>query len=155
MAALYQQLGRAGCDAGGKDVVGAADAAEEGIGGSVEISGPWLANIGLTLFTRRGLATVQFMIGQDLSDALLARMGSRALVCGGVLDAAHVADELIAEDHAAGVLSAPDARAWRTSELYTAGVVRAFAMLAGLGAVEDLGDFLPLDVDHGIGCARW
>jgi len=143
LAALYQQLGRAGRDAAGKELVGATDPAEDGTDSSGEISGPRPANMGLTLFTRRGLSTVQFMTGQDLSNALLARMGSRVLACGGVLDAVYVADELIAEDQAAGVLSAPDAQARRTSESYTAGVVRAFAALASLGAVEDLGDFPP------------
>lgn len=147
LAALYQQLGRAGRDSAGKDTAGAANPAEDGTandGRSLpEPLGPRPANVGLTLFTRRGLSAVQFMTGQDLPASLLARMGSRVLACGGLLDAARVADELIGEDLAAGTLSAADAQARRTAESYTAGVVRAFAALAGLGAVEDLGDFPP------------
>ena len=66
------------------------------------------------------------------------------LSCGGVLDAARVAERLIGEDLAAGRLAPQEAGQRRTLDTYTAGVVRAFAALAGLGAVTDLGDFPPL-----------
>ena len=48
------------------------------------------------------------------------------------------------EDLESGRLRPEEATKERTSEEYTAGVVRAFAALAELGAVTDLGDFPPL-----------
>jgi hypothetical protein len=75
--------------------------------------------------------------------SLLARMGRAVLHCRGVLDPPDLADRLIGEDLALGTLSAQEAASRRTAEAYTAGVVRAFAALAGLGAVIDLGDFPP------------
>jgi ATP-dependent DNA helicase RecQ len=48
------------------------------------------------------------------------------------------------EDVDAGRLSQEDAGKTRTSETYSAGVMRAFTALASLGAVDDLGDFPPL-----------
>ncbi len=141
LAALYQQLGRAGRDAAGRSVVGAADPAEGGAEGASP--GETAANTGLALSTGRGLRTVSFMTGQDLKPALLERMAAAVLSCGGVLDAAAVADRLVGEDLTAGRLSEADARSRHTTEEYTAGVVRAFAALAGLDAVTDLGDFPP------------
>lgn len=97
----------------------------------------------MALLTTRGLRTVQFMTASDLSGSLLSRMGRAVLACGPVLNATRVADILIGEDVASNVLSHDDAGKARTSEQYTAGVVRAFAALASLGAVDDLGDFPP------------
>ena len=153
LAALYQQLGRAGRDAAGWAVTGPEDpadatarpAASDRPGPdrpSPDEPGP--ANTGLALFTNRGLRMVAFMTGQDLPGPLLARMGRAVLDSRGVLDAVDVADGLIGQDLAAGVLTADEARSRRTTESYTAGVVRAFAALAGLGAVTDLGDFPPV-----------
>lgn len=70
-------------------------------------------------------------------------MGQAVLASGRVLDSARVADNLIGEDLAAGRLNTDDAAKSRTAEEYTAGVVRAFAALAQLRAVDDLGDFPP------------
>ncbi|MEY9937593.1 DEAD/DEAH box helicase [Streptacidiphilus sp. MAP5-3] len=100
-------------------------------------------NVGLALLTSRGLRTVNFMTAGDLSPALLARMGRAVLASDGVLDPVDVADQLIGQDLDAGRLSVDDARKSRTSDAYVAGVVRAFAALASLGALEDLGDFPP------------
>ena len=61
----------------------------------------------------------------------------------GVLDARKVADDLIGADMSAGLLSEDEARKSRTAEQYQSGVMRAFAALAALGTVEDLGDFPP------------
>ncbi|RSN33166.1 hypothetical protein DL990_14240 [Amycolatopsis sp. WAC 01416] len=122
LAALYQQIGRAGRDA------------------ATTSTDP---NLGLTLLTTQGLRTVAFMTANDLRKELLERMGQAVLASRGVLDAATVADELIGADIAAGVLSLDEARRSRTAENYQSGVVRAFAALAGLGAVVDLGDFPP------------
>ena len=125
LAALYQQIGRAGRDAAGTTV----------------IDGD--ANVGLALLTTRGLRTVAFMTGSDLRPSLLAGMGRAVLACRSVLDATEIADDLIGADLAAGYLTADDVRKSRTAEEYQAGVMRAFAALAALGAVDDLGDFPP------------
>lgn len=158
LAALYQQLGRAGRDAAGIRITGAGDPAEDGTdaisrartvsGSGADGNGAVLAvrpaNVGLTLMTTRGLRTVAWMTGQDLPAPLLARMGRAVLRCGGVLDAARVAETLLAQDLASGVLTEDQARSRYTQDTYATGVVRAFAALAGLGAVTDLGDFPPL-----------
>jgi ATP-dependent DNA helicase RecQ len=129
LSALYQQIGRAGRDAAGKP------APAEGSGAP--------ANVGLALLTGRGLRTVQWMTSTDLPGSLLTRMGRAVLGAGPVLNASRVADTLIGQDLASGALSADDAAKSRTTETYRAGVVRAFAALAALGAVRDLGDFPP------------
>ena len=104
-------------------------------------TGP-VANVGLALFTSRGLRTVSFMAASDLPMPLLVRMGEAVLAAGDTLDPSAVADELIGADVTAGRLTAQQAR--REHDNYRAGVVRAFAALAGLGAVTDHGDFPPL-----------
>jgi ATP-dependent DNA helicase RecQ len=139
LAALYQQIGRAGRDAAGKDVAGTDSA---GIGeppGGADRP----ANVGLALLTSRGLRTVAFMTASDLHVALLRRMGKAVLASRTILDPASVADALIGEDLAGGRLSLDEARNARTADTYAAGVVRTFAALASLGAVTDLGDFPP------------
>ncbi|WP_431913416.1 DEAD/DEAH box helicase [Nonomuraea jabiensis] len=124
LAALYQQIGRAGRDsAGGRGQ-------------------PETVNAGLALATNRGLRTAQFMTSKTVSASLERRMGAAVLSCAdGVLDASEIADRLIGEDLAAGRLDAVEARASRTHDEYADSVVRTFAALADLGAVEDLGDF--------------
>ncbi len=144
LAALYQHLGRAGRDAASKAVTGSADP-DEGWMPST-LSGERLkpTNTGLALLTRRGLRTVAFMTSQDLPATLLQRMAETVLSCGGVLDAPRAAERLIAQDLAAGRLTLQEAEQQRTLDTYSAGIIRAFAALAGLGAVTDLGDFPPL-----------
>jgi ATP-dependent DNA helicase RecQ len=144
LATLYQQLGRAGRDAAGKAIVGAADTDDGGVLSTQPYDRQLPANTGLALLTSRGLRTVRFMTGQDLPGPLLHRMAQAVLSCGGVLDATWAAEQLIREDLAAGRLTPKEAGQRRTLDTYTAGVVRAFATLAGLGAVTDLGDFPPL-----------
>ncbi|MGI8333688.1 DEAD/DEAH box helicase [Actinomadura scrupuli] len=167
LAALYQQIGRAGRDMAGKTVTGAempyaagtvklpvgtpeadGDAVTgtqtgDTVGGGPGGAAPQPANVGLALLTGRGLRTVAFMTGSDLPPALLERMGRAVLACRTVLDPTSVADALIGEDLAAGRLTPDEARKPRTADSYTAGVVRAFTGLAGLGMVADLGDFPP------------
>lgn len=143
LAALYQQLGRAGRDAASRAVTDPED--QDGArtaGVPAQESRP--ANTGLTLLTSRGLRTVAFMTGRDLDSALLRRMAHEVLGCDGVLDTASVAERLICEDLAAGRLSKQEAGQQRTVDTYVTGIVRAFAALAELGAVTDLGDFPPL-----------
>ncbi|WP_431897999.1 DEAD/DEAH box helicase [Nonomuraea sp. bgisy101] len=122
LAALYQQIGRAGRDGGA----------------------PGTVNAGLALATNRGLRTVQFMTDRNLSASLARRMA--VMVFGrhdGVLDIAATADQLIGEDLDAGRIDAAKARESRTQDEYAEGMARVFATLADLGAVEDLGDFPP------------
>ncbi len=141
LAALYQQLGRAGRDAASRATTGAdpEKAGSEPVGGGMAP-----ANTGLALRTRRGMRTVEFMTGQDLPGPLLNRMAQAVLSCGGVLDTGLVAERLIGEELQAGRLTRHEAGQQRTVETYSAGVVRAFAALAELGVVTDLGDFPPL-----------
>jgi RecQ family ATP-dependent DNA helicase len=142
LAALYQQLGRAGRDAASRATTGAdpeADSEPSAVGG-----GTVPVNTGLTLRTRRGMRTVDFMTGQDLPDSLLHRMAQAVLSCGGVLDTGLAAERLIGEELQAGRLTRQEAGQQRTAETYSAGVVRALAALAELGTVTDLGDFPPL-----------
>ncbi|WP_182659881.1 DEAD/DEAH box helicase [Streptomyces calidiresistens] len=127
LAALHQQLGRAGRDDAGREV-------EDGTP----------VNSGLALATSRGLRMVRFMTGQELSPSLLRRMGE--LVLGrhdGTLDPVRLADTLMEEDLATGVLSGSEIKDRYTRERYREGVMRAFGALADLGAVEDLGDHPP------------
>jgi ATP-dependent DNA helicase RecQ len=152
LAALYQQVGRAGRDAARTSVAGTASACADqpdptGTGEAIPVPDgdprQPSANVGLTLMTSRGLRTAAFMTGHDLPMSLLARMGSAVLVCGGVLDSRRIADDLMGADLDAGALTADEACKSRTAEQYQSGVMRAFAALAELGAVEDLGDFPP------------
>jgi RecQ family ATP-dependent DNA helicase len=144
LAAMYQQLGRAGRDAAGRRIAGAANPDCDGAPVTQPHDGQHSANTGLALLTSRGLRTVRFMTGQDLPGPLLHRMAQAVLSCSGVLDTAEAAERLVGEDVAAGRLTSQEAGQRRTLDTYTAGVVRALAALAGLGAVTDLGDFPPL-----------
>ncbi|QMU68456.1 DEAD/DEAH box helicase [Streptacidiphilus sp. P02-A3a] len=128
LAALYQQIGRAG-----------RDAANPGSGAGDEV-----ANTALALATGRGLRTVRFMTAQDLSPSLLRRMGRTVLRQRGSLDPVALAEELVAEDLAAGLLDEEEVRKGHVTDRYSGGVMRAFSALADLGAVVDLGDFPPV-----------
>ncbi|MFF8946707.1 DEAD/DEAH box helicase [Streptomyces sp. NPDC014864] len=127
LAALYQQLGRAGRDSAGKGTTG---------------DGP--VNSGLALATSRGLRLVRFMTGQELPSSLLRRMGALVLAQrDGTLDPVRLADVLMAQDAASGALSEAELDDRHTQERYQGGIMRAFSALADLGAVEDLGDHPP------------
>ena len=125
-----------------------ASTAAHGSGDSSAATGPATSpapNVGLALLTPRGLRTARFMTTTDLPAPLLTRMGQAVLdIRNGVLDPGTIADRLITEDVDAGRLSTDDAAKPRTSEQYSSGVVRTFAALVALGAVDDLGDFPPL-----------
>ncbi|MCC3769569.1 DEAD/DEAH box helicase [Streptomyces sp. UNOC14_S4] len=129
LAALYQQIGRAGRDSTGR---------------AAEKDGP--VNTALALATNRGLRTVRFMTGQDLPVPVLRRMGQAVLSARSSLDATAVAEDLMMEDVAAGVLNESELRSSHAVERYRTGVMRAFSALADLGAVTDLGDYPPLCV---------
>ncbi|MFB9905530.1 DEAD/DEAH box helicase [Allokutzneria oryzae] len=144
LAALYQQIGRAGRD-------GARATTSAGTSAPV--------NVGLALMTNRGLRTIRFMTTSSIPETLLERMGRAVLACDGVLDAVAVADGLIGEDLKSGLLSADEARRSRTSEKYQSTVMRAFAVLSERSLVADLGDFPPLCTVkagelHGVGIQR-
>jgi RecQ family ATP-dependent DNA helicase len=155
LAALYQQIGRAGRDAAGRALTGTDDAEKDAVDtitttgagtdtGNNEGIAAAVPSVGLTLMTTRSLRTAAWMSGQDLPRPLLVRMGRAVLTCGGILDAGAVADTLIAQDLTSGALNPAQACSRFTHETYTTGVVRAFAALATLNAVTDLGDFPPL-----------
>ncbi|WP_406002416.1 DEAD/DEAH box helicase [Streptomyces sp. NBC_00829] len=128
LAALYQQIGRAGRDGAGRDTEG---------------EGP--VNAALALATSRGLRTVRFMTGQDLPVPLLRRMGQTVLGRrGGSLNAAVLAESLMAGDAAVGTLDESEMRSAHTADRYRTGIMRAFSALADLGAITDLGDYPPL-----------
>ncbi|GHF26598.1 hypothetical protein GCM10010218_04360 [Streptomyces mashuensis] len=127
LAALYQQIGRAGRDSADR------------MTGEERPS-----NTGLALATSRGLRMVQFMTSQDLPVAVMRRMGQAVLRSQGSLDAGAVAEDLMSEDVATGVLDENDLRSRHTADRYRTGVMRAFSALADLGAVTDLGDYPPL-----------
>ncbi|CAL9292613.1 DEAD/DEAH box helicase [Streptomyces sp. SudanB52_2052] len=127
LAALYQQIGRAGRDSAGRETTG---------------EGP--VNSGLALATSRGLRMVRFMTGQELTPSLLRRMGALVLAQNdGTLDPERLADVLMAEDAATGALSESELEDRHTRERYQGGIMRAFGALADLGAVEDFGDHPP------------
>ncbi|WP_051966076.1 DEAD/DEAH box helicase [Kitasatospora mediocidica] len=128
LAALYQQIGRAG-----------RDGADQSPGTE---GGP--ANTALALATSRGMRTVRFMTAQDLSPSLLRRMGGAVLKQRGSLDPVALADILMAQDVAAGLLDEEEIRKGHVADRYSGGVMRAFSALADLGAVADLGDYPPL-----------
>ncbi|MFF2375170.1 DEAD/DEAH box helicase [Streptomyces xiamenensis] len=127
LAALYQQIGRAGRDSDARDLDDGAP-----------------ANTALALATSRGMRTVRFMTGQDLSPSLLRRMGEEVLRRRGSLDAAAVAEKLMAQDVEAGELDDQTLNNSNTVDRYRTGVVRAFSALADLGAITDLGDYPPV-----------
>lgn len=127
LAALYQQIGRAGRD---------------GAGRGTAVSGP--VNSGLALATSRGMRMVRFMTGQELPGALLRRMGDLVLAqLGGTLDPVRLAEILMTEDASTGALKETELQDRYTQDRYRSGVMRAFGALADLDAVEDLGDHPP------------
>lgn len=127
LAALYQQIGRAGRDSAGR---------------STTAEGP--VNAGLALATSRGLRMVRFMTGQELPQPLMRRMGSLILSQNGSsFDPLQLAELLMEQDLAEGVLTEQALDDRHEQERYRSGVMRAFSVLADLGAVSDLGDYPP------------
>jgi len=127
LAALYQQLGRAGRDQAGRR--------------PEQITA---RSYGLALGTGRGLRTVAWMTAQGLGAVTVRAIGQSVLAAArrtGVLDPDQVTDSCIAADLAAGRLSRDDARKTATVSQYRAVVIRAPAVLADAGVVDDGGDF--------------
>ncbi len=129
LAALYQQLGRAGRDAARK-VPGVDDVP---------------TNAAMALVTRRSWRTVTWMATQDIGVVTLHRLAERLLGAAGpgevvCVDAETVAIEQMLEDVAAGLLAEGALRSARVTETYASAVVRALAALGATGALDDLGD---------------
>lgn len=129
LAALYQQLGRAGRDSS-RRVPGVDDVP---------------TNAAMALVTQRSWRTVTWMATQDIGINTLRRLGDRLLRSAPVgsvaaVDAEDLGQTQMAEDHLAGRLSDAQLRSARVAETYTASVTRALAALATVGGLEDLGD---------------
>ncbi len=122
LAALYQQLGRAGRDRAVRPDEGEYTA-------------------GLTISYPRAQRTISFMTQQRVADDLLARICGRLLQVEEVFSARGLAQDLIDEDLAAGKLSGDEAMKEETLDTYQTGVLRVLAELSLRALVDDLGDF--------------
>ncbi|MHB8376253.1 MAG: DEAD/DEAH box helicase, partial [Dehalococcoidia bacterium] len=123
LAALYQQLGRAGRDR-------AARPAEPG---------PYTA--GLAISYPRAQRTISFMTQQRVADDLLARIAGKLLKQDEVFSSRSLAQDLIEEDLTSGKLKPDEAAKSETLDTYQTGVLRVLAELSLQGVVADLGDF--------------
>ena len=129
LAALYQQLGRAGRDSSRK-VPGIDDVP---------------TNAAMALVTHRSWRTVTWMATQDIGINTLRRLADRLLgaaATGAVaaVDPEAVAVEQLVEDVAAGRISEGALRSAQVAGEYSSAAVRALAALGLVGGVEDLGD---------------
>lgn len=123
LAALYQQLGRAGRDRAARP--------EEGGGYTA----------GLALMYPRADRTISFMTQQRVGDDLLARMAGLVLTSDSPLSAKELARTLIDEDLRHGKLRLDDAASEETLDTYATGVYRVVADLHQREVLDDLGDF--------------
>jgi len=119
LAALYQQLGRAGRD---------------GQGGA-----------GLALATASSFRTIVRMTRRRADEQLVLRTAALLLQSGPVLDLRAIAQRLMSEDLEAHRLSADDAARPETEDRYHIGAVRVLAELSSTDRLEDRGDF-PMEV---------
>lgn len=129
LAALYQQLGRAGRDSS-RRVPGVDDVP---------------LNAGMALVTPKAWRTVTWMASQDLALPTLRGFADRLLTAGAVgevvaVDADDVAAAQIADEVAAGRLGAGAVFSARLADKYRGGAVRALAALTVTGGLDDLGD---------------
>ena len=123
LAALYQQLGRAGRDRAARP----------------DTPGPFTA--GLAISYPRAQRTISFMTQQRIGDDLLARIAGRLLQVEVVFSSRELALDLIEEDIEAGALGSEAAAEEETLDTYQTGVLRVLAELSLQGVVSDLGDF--------------
>ncbi len=129
LAALYQQLGRAGRDSSGC------------VPGVNEVP----LNAAMALVTQRSWRTVTWMAAQDLGVGTLRRFADRLLDAAGVgvvaaLDIDDVAAAQIDEDIAAGRIGPRAVFSARVLDGYRAGVMRALTALSATSGIDDLGD---------------
>ncbi|MDP9357749.1 MAG: DEAD/DEAH box helicase [Chloroflexota bacterium] len=113
LAALYQQVGRAGRD--GRSA------------------------FGLMLATPRGFATIDFMTRSTLRRQLIDRIAERVLSSPPPLDMAGLAEEFVNEDLRTNLIEPREAK--HVAGQYQVYVARVFAELDAIDAIEDLGDF--------------
>jgi RecQ family ATP-dependent DNA helicase len=123
LAALYQQLGRAGRDR-------AAHPGEPG---------PYTAALAISY--PRAQRTSSFMTQRRVGDDLLARIAGKLLQTEPVFSARWLALDLIDEDRAAGRRTPEEAAREETIDTYETGVLRVLAELSLWGVVSDHGDF--------------
>lgn len=129
LAALYQQLGRAGRDCSGR------------VPGVAEVP----TNAAMALVTPRSWRTLNWMVTQDLYLSTLRRLADRILQASPARAVAHldleeVAADQIEEDIDAGRLRPGAAHSSRVAESYGGGALRVLSALGALGALEDHGD---------------
>jgi ATP-dependent DNA helicase RecQ len=129
LAALYQQLGRAGRDS------------SRLVPGVDEVP----TNAAMALVTQRSWRTVTWMATQDIGIATLHRLADRLLAAAAVGEIAGVDSEdlgqaQMVEDHLAGRISDNQLRSARVAESYSSAVTRALAALGTVAGIEDLGD---------------
>ncbi len=129
LAALYQQLGRAGRDSSRK-VPGIDDVP---------------TNAAMALVTHRAWRTVTWMATQDIGINTLRRLADRLLGAAAagevaVVDPEAVAAEQLVEDVAGGRIGEDALRSAQVAEEYSSAAVRALAALGSVGGVDDLGD---------------
>lgn len=123
LAALYQQLGRAGRDR----------AAKPGE------PGPYTAALAISY--PRAQRTISFMTQQRIGIDLLARIAGTLLQAPRVFSTHELALDLIKEDQGAGRLTAQEAAQEDTIDTYHSGVLRVLAELSLHRVVSDFGDF--------------
>jgi len=129
LAALYQQLGRAGRDSARL------------VPGTDEVS----LNAAMALVTQRSWSTATWMANQDLNINTLRGLGDRYLQgappgsCA-VMDPGDIAQAQIDADVDAHRLSENDRTRSRVADEYRSGAMRALAALSATGGLEDLGD---------------
>ena len=114
LAALYQQVGRAGRDGA--------------------------PATGLMLASRRAYGLLRFMTRRDLNTTRLARITGRLLLPAPHVSTLGIARDLVAEELAAGTARTRDAVHGLEDQIAVQ-VVRVLAELATVGCLEDLGDF--------------
>jgi RecQ family ATP-dependent DNA helicase len=129
LAALYQQLGRAGRDS------------TQQIPGSEDVT----LNAAIALITQRSWRTAAWMANQDLNVNTLRGLGDLFLAAAPMQSCAAVDPDDIAQVQIAADINAHRlAERARTSvqvaEEYRSGAMRALAALAVTGGLEDLGD---------------
>jgi len=123
LAALYQQLGRAGRDRAGR---------QDG-------EGPFTAALALSY--PRAQRTIDFMTAHQAPPELLARAAGKILAQDGVFSARRLAEELVAERLEAHCLGQDEAAKAETFESHETALLRVLAELSLRGIVSDLGDF--------------
>ena len=123
LAALYQQLGRAGRDRAAHP----------------EQPGPYTAALAISY--PRAQRTISFMTQRRVADELLARIAAKLLEQDGAFSSLALAQDLVDEDVKAGKIGRDDAAKSETLDTYQTGVLRVLAELSLQGVVDDLGDF--------------